>query len=145
LALVYLGIQLLLPLRFLAYPGDVNWTEQGFRFAWRVLLIEKTGQVEYEVFADHSRHFRVHPRDELSALQYRMLSTQPDMIHEYALHLKDRYQRLGHGNVRVHADAWASLNGRPSQRLIDPSCDLGQVPRSLLPRSFIVPLAPSAN
>jgi vitamin K-dependent gamma-carboxylase len=42
--------------------------------------------------------------------------------------------------VRVYASAWAALNGRPRQRLIDPDVDLMRVPRSLAPKSWIVPL-----
>jgi hypothetical protein len=145
LALTYLLLQCLLPLRHLAYPGPVNWTEEGFRFAWRVMLIEKTGQVEYEVRSTGpARRFRVYPRRELTPLQYRMLSTQPDMIQDYALHLARRYRHAGLRDVRVHAHAWASLNGRPAQRLIDPAVDLAAAPRTLAPARWIVPLAASA-
>jgi vitamin K-dependent gamma-carboxylase len=142
----HLALQLLVPLRFVLYPGNVNWTEQGFRFAWRVMLIEKTGQVDYEVFtSEPERRYRVYPRGELTPLQYKMMSTQPDMIHEYALHIAQRFRDQGAGSVRVHANAWAALNGRPSQRLIDPKVDLAAVPRSLLPQPFIVPLSPAAE
>ncbi len=44
LAFAYLALQLLVPLRFLLYPGNPNWTEEAFRFAWRVMLIEKIRQ-----------------------------------------------------------------------------------------------------
>ena len=42
-------VQLLVPLRFLTHPGPVNWTEHGFRFSWRVMLVEKTGFVEFRI------------------------------------------------------------------------------------------------
>jgi vitamin K-dependent gamma-carboxylase len=144
LAALYLGLQVLVPLRFVLYPGNVNWTEEGFRFAWRVMLIEKSGQVEFEV-VNHNppRRWVVYPRSELTPLQYKMMSTQPDMIHEYALHLAERYRRQGYPDVEVRAQAWAALNGRPSQRLIDPAVDLAREPRSLLPKSWIVPLGSS--
>ena len=38
-----------MPLRHLAYPGDVCWTEEGFRFAWHVMVMEKGGSVELHV------------------------------------------------------------------------------------------------
>jgi vitamin K-dependent gamma-carboxylase len=146
LALAYLALQVLTPLRFLLYPGNVNWHEQGFRFAWRVMLIEKTGQVELEVVSGEQPPRRAHvlPREALTPLQYKMMSTQPDMIQEYAQHVGRRYQAQGWREVRVYASAWAALNGRPRQRLIDPSVDLMRVPRSLAPKSWIVPLAQSA-
>ena len=37
-------LQIVLPLRYLAYPGPILWTEEGYRFAWRVMLVEKVGQ-----------------------------------------------------------------------------------------------------
>lgn len=142
IACVHLVVQLLVPLRFLLYPGWVNWSEEGFRFAWRVMLVEKAGQVEFEVVAPTARkRFQVFPRRELTPLQYRMMATQPDMIHEYALHLKRRYGERGYPDVKVYARAWVSLNGRPSEPLIDSDIDLASEPRSLGPSRFIVPLA----
>ncbi|MEM6960832.1 MAG: HTTM domain-containing protein [Myxococcota bacterium] len=126
---VYLLLQVLIPMRFAFFPGNVLWTEQGFRFAWRVMLIEKTGQLEYVVHAD-SKRYRIAPRRELSAQQARMVATQPDMIHQYALRLAQRYREAGASDVRVYAHSWASLNGRPHQRLVDPSVDLASYPRS---------------
>jgi vitamin K-dependent gamma-carboxylase len=139
LAFAYVLVQLLVPLRFLAYPGAVNWTEEAFRFAWRVMLIEKSGSVEYRVTTDRGQTL-VRPRSELTPLQYKMMSTQPDMIHEYAQHVAARFRAAGHADVRVYADAYAALNGRPGQRLIDPGFELGSAPRSLGPQPFIVPL-----
>ncbi len=144
LAAAYVAIQILVPLRFLAYPGNVNWTEEAFRFAWRVMLIEKSGSVEYRVRTERGES-RLLPRTELTPLQYKMMSTDPDMIHEYARHIAARERAAGESRVQVFADAYASLNGRPGQRLIDPEVDLGSIPRSLAPQSFIVPLAPRSG
>jgi hypothetical protein len=105
------------------------------------MLIEKTGQVEYElVSSSPRRRFRVLPRDELTPLQVKMLSTQPDMIHDYARHLAARYESKGYRGVEVRADAWVAFNARPSQRLVDPTVDLAREPRSLRAKSWIVPL-----
>jgi hypothetical protein len=135
----YLVIQVLVPLRFLAYPGSVNWTDEAFRFAWRVMLVEKSGFVEYRVRSDRGETV-VHPRLELTPLQYKMMSTDADMIHEYARHVASRRRAAGEHDVEVYADAYASLNGRPSQRLIDPTADLASRSRSILPKPWIVPL-----
>lgn len=123
----------------------MNWHEQGFRFAWRVMLVEKAGQVEFTVLTgDDDRRYVVYPRELLTPLQYKMMSTQPDMIQQFARHLKQTYQARGHERVRVYADAWASLNGRPRQRLVDPSVDLASEPWSLTPKRWIVPLQSSS-
>ncbi len=144
LALVsgYLLVQLCVPLRFLLYPGNVNWHEQGFRFAWRVMLVEKAGQVEFRVVCDEDdQRYVVRPRDALTGLQYKMMSTQPDMIQQYARHLAHLFTEQGHTRVRVYADAWVSMNGRARQRLIDPNVDLTTVPDSFAPKSWILPLS----
>lgn len=139
LAATYLALQLLVPLRFVLYPGNPNWTEEAFRFAWRVMLIEKSGSVEYRVVTRDGERV-VRPRDGLTPLQEKMLSTQPDLIHEYALELARRERARTGAEVEVYADAWAALNGRPSQRLLDPTVDLAAEPRSLAPKRWITPL-----
>lgn len=130
---LWCSAQVLLPLRHVMHPGEVNWTEQGFRFAWRVMLIEKTGQIEYRVVLDapdgvhRVRPLRVHPRIDLTALQYKMLCTQPDMMVEYALHIQRQQMRthsLPASVIHVYADAFVSLNAQPSRRYLDPARDL---------------------
>lgn len=138
---LYFAAQLALPLRHLLYPGWVNWTEEGFRFAWRVMLIEKTAQAEFRVRPVGSeREITVFPRDELTRFQHRQMVTQPDMIQQYARHLSIRYASNDGRPAEVFVDAWAALNGRPSQRYIDPNINLAAEPRSLVPKSWILPL-----
>ena len=139
-AFLYLAVQFLVPLRFALYPGTVNWTEQGYRFAWRVMLIEKAGQVEYEVTASPARRFHVFPRDELTPLQLRQMATQPDMIADYARHLRERFEARGYRDVRVFAHAFVSFNGRRNQRLVDPTVDLSRAERSFAAKPWILPL-----
>jgi vitamin K-dependent gamma-carboxylase len=136
----HLGLQLLLPLRFLLYPGHVNWTEQGFRFAWRVMLIEKAGHTEFQVRRpDTGASYLVFPRDELTPLQRRQMATQADMIHEYALHLADAFRTYPEEPIEVRVHSFVAWNGRPSERFIDPKFDLACLPRSLGPMPFILP------
>jgi vitamin K-dependent gamma-carboxylase len=138
---VHLAVQALVPLRFVLYPGDTNWTEEAFRFAWRVMLVEKSGSVEYRVRrAAGQPEELVRPRQLLTPLQYKLLSTAPDMIHQYAIELGQRYGSTKQA-AAVRADAWVALNGRPSQRIVDPNVDLARQPRSLTPKHWIVPLA----
>ena len=121
--------------------GGLSWTEQGFRFAWHVMLIEKTGQVDFRVVDnDDGSNWVVYPREHLSALQHRMMSTQPDMILSFAHHLEDEWNAKGHLDVSVYADAWASLNGRRRQRLIDPDVDLSEQREGWGQKTWIVPL-----
>jgi vitamin K-dependent gamma-carboxylase len=141
----YLLVQLAVPLRYVLYPGNVNWHEQGFRFAWRVMLVEKAGQVEFTVLTGaDDRRFVIYPREKLTPLQYKMMSTQPDMIQQYARYLRQSFSAQGYDRVRVYADAWAAMNGHPRQRLIDPRVDLAGAPWSLAPSPWILPLQNSS-
>jgi vitamin K-dependent gamma-carboxylase len=140
-AAAWLVVQLVVPMRGLLYPGELHWTEQGFRFGWRVMLIEKAGWVEYRVVSGSPPVVqRIAPRAELTPLQVKAMSTQPDMILDYAHHLAERArQERGVEQVSVYADAFANLNGGPSQRLVDPAVDLAAQPRGLTAAPWIVP------
>ena len=47
--LLFALVQVALPLRHYAYPGNVRWNEEGYRLAWRVLLSEKAGFAQFRV------------------------------------------------------------------------------------------------
>jgi len=153
LALVALVIQIALPWRHLLYPGSTLWHEQGGRFAYRVMLVEKGGSVSFRLHDPASgRRWRVEPCDtELTMLQAKMMSTQPDMIAAFARHLASSYTaadpgaspgaRAGihHGLLEVRVDAFVAVNGRPSARLIDPEVDLAAVSEGLAAKPWILP------
>ena len=42
-------LQILLPFRYLIYEGELFWTEEGYRFSWRVMLMEKSGIATFTV------------------------------------------------------------------------------------------------
>lgn len=128
LAAVFLGVQFLLPLRHLLYPGELLWTEEGFRFAWNVMLMEKDGVAEFHVTEPATgKHWRVSPSQHLTPDQVRMMNTQPDMLLTFAHYLARHFAEQGHPGVEVRADVFVSLNGRPRQRLVDPTVDLAAV------------------
>jgi len=137
-AALYLLVQALLPFRYLLYPGDVLWTEQGFRLSWRVMLTEKSGDVEFRVRDPRtSQRWTVHPLEFLTPLQARMMAPVPDMIVQAAGMVRDDFARRGLPDVVVTAEAFASLNGRPARRLIDPTVDLGREGDSFAPKRWI--------
>jgi len=135
--------QLLIPLRHLAYPGEVSWTEEGHRFAWRMKLRSKKGRVSFHVVDRRTgaRHV-VDPCTRMSLQQCRKMSIRPGMILQYAHFLRDQLHAEGHDLVAIHADAIARLNQRPPQRLIRPNADLSQIERGWSPSSWIMPLEP---
>lgn len=135
---LYFALQLALPLRHWLYPGDVLWTEEGFRFSWMVMLVERSGSLSYELRdpAD-GREWTVEAAEFLTPLQAQQAATQPDMILEAAHWLAERYRAQSHSRVEVRADAWVSLNGRPAGQLVDPTVDLAARKRGLLPADWV--------
>jgi hypothetical protein len=143
LGVAYAALQVALPLRYLAYGGNVLWHEQGMRWSWRVMVREKNGSVTYVVRQTESgRVWHVAPRSYLNRIQEREMSAQPDLILQLAHHVRDDFERRGLGPVEVRVDATASLNGRRRARLVDPDVDLARVRDSLAPAAWIAP-APS--
>ena len=141
LLVAFFAIQLLLPHRFLLYPGDLFWTEQGFRFSWRVMLMEKAGYANFKILDGESgRRFYVDNTDFLTAQQEKMMSTQPDMIVEYAHYLGDHFTSEGHQNLEVYVESFVALNGERSRPYIDPSVDLLKVKDGLGHKEWILPL-----
>lgn len=134
-------VQLALPWRTLLYPGSPLWHEQGFRYGYRVMLVEKAGMIEYRV-RDRStgRQWRIDPADELTPLQARMLSSQPELILQYAHHLAARLEHeLPGSTIEVRVDAFVSLHCRARRRLIDPDVDLAREHEGLAPKPWILP------
>jgi hypothetical protein len=136
---VWVVVQVALPLRHLAYPGDHRWTGQGYRFAWNVLLTEKSGAVSFTVSEPASgRTWVADPTELYTPTQIRAMSTEPDLIHQAAQTIAAEERRRGH-EVEVRVDAWVSLDGAPAQRLIDPHVDLAHVPRDPWSDPWILP------
>ena len=141
LCAAYCALQLLVPLRFLAYGGDVRWHEQGMRFSWRVMVREKNGSVTFRVREpDSAIGVYVAPERYLTPLQVREMASQPDLILQFAHFLRDEYARRGVHGVEVRAEALASMNGRPMAPLIDPNVDLAKVRDGLARASWILPV-----
>ena len=138
---LFMVFQILFPLRSHLYPGNIMWTEQGYRFSWRVMLMEKTGYAQFKIVDQkNGKQFFVQNDEFLTPLQIKQMSTQPDFIIEYAQFLGDHFTNKGHEDVAVFVDSYASLNGRKSQRFIDPDVDLMNLKDSWANRSFIIPL-----
>lgn len=124
----YALVQVALPLRHWAYDGDLHWTEQGFRFAWQIMAMEKFGRASFTVTdSANGAMYHVAPADELTRQQAFMMATQPDMILTYAHDLARRYAALLGHRVEVRADVFVTLNGRPSRRYVDPRVDLADI------------------
>jgi hypothetical protein len=141
LMIVFFSIQLLFPFRYFLYPGELFWNEQGYRFSWRVMLIEKKGFTEFKVVdSETSESFYVTNDKFLTEFQERQMSFQPDFILEYAHYIGDYYNKNGLNNVQVYAESFVTLNGRLSKRFIDPTIDLMKEKRGFSNKKWITNL-----
>ncbi len=132
-------VQLLFPLRFLLYPGDVRWQEEGFRFSWRVMLVEKNGSVVFKLRDKSTGNEGIAlPSDYLTRLQEKQMSFQPDMILQLAHHIGEEMKNEGH-DVEVRADSRVSMNGNENQVYVNPEIDLMQVKDGFRARNWIMP------
>lgn len=137
---LFFCLQLLLPFRYLLYPGELFWTEEGYRFSWRVMLMEKSGYAQFKIVnGDTGRWFYVNNSDFLSPIQEKQMAFQPDFILEYAHFLKKHFEDDGHKNVQVYVDCQVSLNGRLSTKYIDSTIDLTKEEESFLHKNWIIP------
>lgn len=136
---LFIIVQILFPFRYLLYPGNMFWTEQGYRFSWRVMLMEKAGYASFIIKDKEGHEETVDNTLYLSPFQEKMMSTQTDFILQYAHFLKKEYLEKGFSNPSVYADVYVSLNGSGSQRFIDPNTDLTEYKDSFTPKKFILP------
>ena len=138
---IFFAIQIIFPFRYLMYPGELFWNEEGYRFSWRVMLIEKKGYTNFKIknTVDGSS-FYIKNEEFLTPFQEKQMSFQPDFILEYAHYLGDYYSKKNKTNVEVYADSFVALNGRQSQRFIDPNIDLYLQKESINHKKWILPL-----
>lgn len=125
----FVSLQILLPLRHWLIPGNVHWTEGGHRYAWHMKLRSKDGFTDFFlVNKANGEEIMIDVEGYMQPWQYDDMNGMPYMIWEFAQFLKEEYGRMGI-DVAVYVDAWASLNGRPLQRIVEAEVDLASEPK----------------
>jgi len=136
--------QLAMPFRHLLYPGNVDWTEEGHRYSWRMKIRDKQGETHFALVQKDSQ--QVVKLDNAEALltdrQWRYLSQDPELIRQFAHYLAGGLRAKGYQDFEIRAFTSLSLNERPAQPLVDPEADLAAQPESVWPKRWIVPLRP---
>ena len=136
----FVAVQLLFPFRYVFYPNELFWTEEGFRFSWRVMLMEKAGYTQFIVVDSKTKQqIRVNNSRFLTTFQEKQMSFQPDFILQYAHYLHQYYQRIGFSNPEVYVESYVALNGRLSQKYIDPKINLAKENESFAHKKWILP------
>jgi len=136
---VFFVFQLLFPWRYLFYKGNLFWTEEGYRYSWRVMLMEKAGTATFYVKDSKTgREGIVDNSEFLNPHQEKQMAMQPDMILQFAHFLAEYYSQKGVYKPQVRVEAYVTLNGRPSRLLIDPKIDLTQQKDTFSPKTWIL-------
>ncbi len=138
---IYLGLQVLIPLRHFAYPGPVSWTEEGHSFSWHMKLRSKRSETSFRLRNGNTgEEWLVNPAAELTDWQTRKMSGRPDMILQYGQHLGRRLAAESGDPIEVRVASSVSLNSRPPQALIDPARDIMDLHWGWSAAPWIVPL-----
>lgn len=123
----YIAVQLLVPLRHFAIPGNPSWTEEGHRFAWHMKLRSKHGRIGITVIDPKTNQtWIVHAEEDLTPRQGSKMADRPDMILQYAHHIARRFEAAGIEDPIVKVESHVSLNGRSYHRMIDPDYNLAE-------------------
>ena len=125
---LYFLVQLLLPIRHHFFVDDVLWTEEGHRLSWRMMLRSRRGKVTFLVVNKENKNSKqVDLKNYLTKKQRSKIGAYPDFMWQFAQYLKREYAAQGE-EIEVYADARVSINGRPSEQLVDPKTNLASVP-----------------
>ncbi|MCC6793675.1 MAG: HTTM domain-containing protein [Candidatus Hydrogenedentes bacterium] len=142
LLIVYAAIQVIVPLRHFIYPGNVAWTTEGHRFAWRMMTIRtRTIPKFLAVDPKTGERWEINPQEfGVPYYGYNNPWSLPDAVLLFSRHAARELERQGRKGIQIHAEIYASLNGRRPQLLINPKIDLAAQPRTLWPATWINPL-----
>ncbi len=137
---LFFTFQIVFPWRYLLYSGELFWTEEGYRFSWRVMLMEKAGFTNFKIVDNETKAvYYPNNTDFLTPFQEKQMSFQPDFIIEYAHYLGEVYKKKGIKNPKVYVQSYVTLNGRISTPFIDPKVNLLEKKDSFTPKTFIIP------
>jgi vitamin K-dependent gamma-carboxylase len=119
-------VQVLLPLRpYLLGSGHPAWSYRGFNFAWQVMVAEKTGYAEFYARDRLTGLRRRVPTDSyITRRQESLMAQDPYLIRQLAQAMQADLARQDLANWEITVNAYATLNGRPSQPIVDPQADL---------------------
>jgi hypothetical protein len=123
--LLYVTIQVLVPLRPFLYRGGIEWQQAEHRFTWRMMLIGRWERVYFYVIDPNSgQEYQATPLDYLTPWQEDRMQWQSDLLLQFAHYLARVMPRTGPKPLRVEARVLVALNGRKPMLFIDPTVDL---------------------
>ncbi len=140
LVMFYLVFQFLVPFRYVLYSGNVFWNEKGYRFSWRVMLMEKNGMTSI-ILKDPIKNTTKEIDQELylTPFQQQQMKSQPDMILQFSNYIGDQFYTKNGYKPEIYVKSRMSLNSRRSQEFTDSTIDVYNAHRPLY-NNWIIPL-----
>lgn len=125
---IYLFIQVVLPMRSWFFPGNVLWTEEGYRMSWKMMLRSKSGKVHFKVIDPGTgRIWNIDPSKIFASSHVMWIAISPDITWQYAQRIKKDFAAKGFINVEVYAIDSVSLNRSLYRPLVNPAINLAAV------------------
>ena len=141
--LVYVLLQILIPLRHLLYKRDLQWTHEGVDFSWRMMADHHETDGSITIEDPQTKDVYLHSPQTLLNHRQLVMVNNPYMLIQYVQFLKEflKKQRTEIKNPIIRADIRVSVNGRPFQNMYDPACNLSEVTYSpFKDLKWVVPL-----
>lgn len=143
LIVIYCFLQMMIPLRYLFYPGNPNWTEEGTHFSWFLYTRNKYADIQFVVVDDEDKTYMLNKNLILSILtgrQYYYLTMYPEYILQFAHFLNQHLTQQGIKVKKIMAQSHVRMNMREPQPLIDPNANLLEFKPSLTHKNWINPV-----
>jgi hypothetical protein len=141
-AIVYISLQILIPLRHLLYKRDLQWTHEGIDFSWRMMADHHETDGSITIEDPLTKDVYLHSPQTLLNYRQLVMVNNPYMLVQYIQFLKEYLkQNTAIKNPIIRADIKVSVNGRPFQHMYDPTCNLSEVTYSPFKDvNWIIPL-----
>jgi len=121
-------IQILMPLRHYAIPGNVDWNGEGQRFSWRMKIQTRSiKECEFAIFdLDKKTIYPVEINQHIHNIQKEQMIYHPKMILDFAHYLKEYARENRIPNTMIKAKIKVKFNQRESVEIISPEIDLSK-------------------
>ncbi|MGB0429968.1 MAG: HTTM domain-containing protein [Bacteroidia bacterium] len=126
--LAFLLMNILLPLRHNLFEGNVDYTEEGHRMSWRMMLRSKGGNIHFYVRDPITRKKeRVELSNYLSNKQRNTLATHPDAVYWFVQKLKSECANKGIDEPIITARCRVRVNKQAYFFQFDQNLNLAEV------------------
>lgn len=125
---LYVSLQILIPLRHLLYKRDLQWTHEGSNFSWRMMADHHETNGGITIEDPRTKDVYIHSPETLLNNKQLVMVNSPYMLFQYIQFLKQYLkQQTSIKDPIIKADIQMSVNGKPFQHMIDPTFNLSEV------------------